>query len=74
MNGDVIELQLGVGHGSMSIKGNRVNSVVRLNCRQNKGLTILAQTEQTIMVGGDNGIVSSYDIATHELIDVWNVG
>ena len=26
------------------------------------------------MVGGDNWIVSSYDIATHELIDVWNVG
>lgn len=26
------------------------------------------------MVGGDNGIVSSYDISTHELIDIWNVG
>ena len=26
------------------------------------------------MVGGDSGIVSSFDIETHELIDIWNVG
>lgn len=26
------------------------------------------------MLGGDNGIVSSFDIQTHELIDIWNVG
>ena len=26
------------------------------------------------MVGGDSGIVSSFDVATHELIDIWNVG
>mmetsp|Transcript_34024 Transcript_34024/g.33184 ORF Transcript_34024/g.33184 Transcript_34024/m.33184 type:complete len:273 (-) Transcript_34024:1695-2513(-) len=26
------------------------------------------------MVGGDSGIICSYDISTHELIDVWNVG
>ena len=47
---------------------------MRLTCRQQRALTILTQTEQTIMVGGDNGVVSSFDISTHELIDVWNVG
>jgi hypothetical protein len=26
------------------------------------------------MIGGDSGVVTSYDIATHELIDIWNVG
>ena len=26
------------------------------------------------MIAGDNGIVCSYDLATHELIDVWSVG
>ena len=25
-------------------------------------------------MGGENGIVSSYDISTHELIDIWEVG
>lgn len=27
-----------------------------------------------MIVAGDNGIVCSYDLATHELIDVWSVG
>ena len=26
------------------------------------------------MVGGETGIVSSYDLKTHELVDVWSVG
>ena len=26
------------------------------------------------MVGGESGIVSSFDLATHELIDIWNIG
>jgi hypothetical protein len=26
------------------------------------------------MIGGDDGIITSYDIATHTLIDVWPVG
>lgn len=34
----------------------------------------MSQIEQTILIGGDNGIVSSFDISTHELIDIWNVG
>ena len=25
-------------------------------------------------MGGDNGIVLSFDVSTHELIDIWNVG
>jgi hypothetical protein len=26
------------------------------------------------MIGGDDQVVSSYDIATHELVDLWHVG
>jgi hypothetical protein len=26
------------------------------------------------MIGGEDGIVTSYDIATHTLIDVWPIG
>ena len=26
------------------------------------------------MMGGDNGVVCSFDIQTHELIDIWSVG
>ena len=25
------------------------------------------------MIGGDNGLVLSYDISTHELVDIWDV-
>lgn len=51
-----------------------MNTIVKITGRSNKALTVLNQTEQTIIIGGDNGIVTSYDIATHELIDIWNVG
>ena len=27
-----------------------------------------------MLVGGDDGIVSSFDMHTHELIDIWNIG
>lgn len=27
-----------------------------------------------MVIGGDDGLVTTYDIATHELIDVWTVG
>ena len=27
-----------------------------------------------MIMGGDSGIVLSFDISTHELIDIWNVG
>jgi len=74
MNGDVIELSLNeVGSGE-AVKAQRVQSVVRITCQSMKALTILTQIEQTIIVAGDNGLVSSYDISTHELIDVWHVG
>ena len=26
------------------------------------------------MIGGENGVVCSYDLSTHDLIDVWSVG
>ena len=37
-------------------------------------MCILNQVERTVMIGGDMGIVCSYDLASHDLIDVWNVG
>ena len=37
-------------------------------------MTILNQIERTVIVGGDDGLVTSYDLQTHELIDVWAVG
>ena len=37
-------------------------------------MSILNQVEKTVMIGGDAGIVCSYDLATHDLIDVWSVG
>lgn len=26
------------------------------------------------MIGGDDGLITSYDVGTHELTDVWAVG
>lgn len=74
MYGDVVEVILTEAGSSKNIKAQRINTVVRMTARNNKALTILSQVEQTILIGGDNGIVSSFDIATHELIDIWNVG
>lgn len=74
MNGDVIQIILMEASSTKSIKAQRLNTIVRITGRQNKALTILSQIEQTILIGGDNGIVSSFDISTHELIDIWNVG
>ena len=46
MNGDVVELQLGAGGGSSdgAVKANRVNSVVRLTCRQQRTFQDLHQS------------------------------
>ena len=74
INGDVIEIVLTDTGSTKTVKAQRMNSIVRLSARSLRALTLLAQAEQTIMIGGDNGIVCSYDISTHELIDVWNVG
>jgi hypothetical protein len=37
-------------------------------------MSILQQDHQTIVIGGDDGLVTSYDIGTHELTDVWAIG
>ena len=34
----------------------------------------MQQDSQTVVIGGDDGLVQAFDIATHELIDVWPVG
>lgn len=73
MNGDALEIALQESATSNEIKSTRINSIIRLSGKYNKALTILCQSEQTIMTGGDSGIVASYDISTHELIDIWNV-
>jgi WD40 repeat protein len=39
-----------------------------------KGLSVLNQLEKTIMIAGEDGIVSSFDMQTHHTIDVWAVG
>jgi hypothetical protein len=74
MNGDAIEVILSEAGSTKTIKAQRINTITRITGSQNKAMSILNQTEQTIMIGGENGIVTSYDIATHELIDIWNVG
>jgi predicted sugar kinase len=37
-------------------------------------MTILNQIESSIIVGGDQKMAYSFDINTHELIDVWAIG
>jgi WD40 repeat protein len=39
-----------------------------------RAMCILNQIEKTVMIGGESGIVCSYDLSTHDLIDVWSVG
>ena len=74
INGDAIEVILTEAGSTKTVKAQRINTICRITGQSNKALTILNQTEQTIMIGGDSGVVTSYDIATHELIDIWNVG
>lgn len=37
-------------------------------------MTVLNQLEKAIMIAGDTGVVLTFDMATKELIDVWQVG
>jgi len=37
-------------------------------------MCILSQIDSIVILGGDDGVVTSYDLATHLLIDVWLVG
>ena len=37
-------------------------------------MTILNQLEKSVMIAGDYGVVLTFDMATKELIDVWQVG
>ena len=70
--GDIIEIGLSE-YSYNKIKAKRMNSITKINGLQ-KGMCILNQVERTVMIGGDMGIVCSYDLASHDLIDVWNVG
>ena len=37
-------------------------------------MTILDQIEKAIVIAGDSGVVLSFEMGTHELIDTWQVG
>jgi len=70
--GDVVEVTLSEYHQS-KIKAKRVNAVAKLTGTM-RAMSVLNQVEKTVMISGDGGVVCSYDLATHELIDVWSVG
>jgi len=70
--GDAVEIQVDQSHTN-KVKAKRINAVTKVH-RNQRAATILNQIEKTIMVAGDDGVVLSFDMATHELIDVWQVG
>ena len=37
-------------------------------------MCFLNQVETAVIIAGDEGIVSTFDVESHELIDTWNVG
>lgn len=45
LTGDCIEILLNDASTNSTVKAERINSVVRLRCRNNKALTILTQSE-----------------------------
>ena len=56
-----------------AIKSQKINIMTRIANKKNSGFTILSQVEQTLMIAGDSGVVASFDVSTHELIDLWNL-
>jgi len=75
MAGDALEIGL-TETGSANanrIKAKKINAVTKIT-GSSKAMTILNQIEQTVIIGGDDGAVMSYDIQSHELVDVWAVG
>jgi hypothetical protein len=73
--GDAVEISLTESGGvnSNKVKAKRLNAITKITGQQ-KGMTILNQIERTVIIGGDDGLVTSYDLQTHELIDVWAIG
>ena len=41
---------------------------------EQRGLALLNTTELVAFMGGEDGIICSYHLETHEIIDVWSVG
>lgn len=70
--GDAIEISLSE-YSYNKVKAKKISSITKLNGHQ-KGMCLLNQSERSVMIGGDMGVVCTYDIETHDLIDVWNVG
>jgi len=80
--GDAIEVTLSSGDnhgggganvGPGKVKSRRIPSICKINGRM-KAMSLLNQVEKTILIAGDDGIVTSYDMQTHEVVDVWSVG
>mgnify|MGYP002633713106 CR=1 FL=1 len=73
--GDAVEIGLTeLGSSTANrIKAKKFNVIARIQGQQ-KGMCILNQMEQTVIIGGDDGQVMTFDLNTHELIDVWCVG
>lgn len=75
INGDIVEVALAdQREAGAEAKAKRLPSVARITSLSLRAQTILTAMEQTLIVGGENGLVLSYDISTHELIDIWDVG
>jgi microtubule-associated protein-like 5 len=70
--GDAIELNLSE-YSYNKIGAKKISSITKINGHQ-KGMCVLNQSEKSVMIGGDMGVVCTYDIESHDLIDVWNVG
>ena len=47
---------------------------MKLESDMYRAMSILNDYSPSILVGGDNGMVMTYDIETHNLIDIWHVG
>ena len=68
--GDAVEITLSAGDkhgagganvGSGKVKSRRIGSICKINGRM-KAMSLLNQVEKTILIAGDDGIVTSYDM------------
>ena len=68
----MIEIEISKSFNN-KIKAKRINAITKINGTM-KALAVLNQVEKTVIIGGESGIVCSYDLSTHDLLDVWSVG
>jgi hypothetical protein len=75
LEGDLIEISLQEANGINKniVNAQRINSVVRVS-GQMRAMSILNHDAKTVSIAGDEGLVQTFDILTHELVDVWALG